>query len=44
MVENKKGGRLSTDLCFGLSMTALAASLDLMAAPRFWTLTNVGFE
>ena len=44
MVEKKKGGGLSTYLRLGFLIAPLVASLDLIAAPRFWTLTNVGFD
>jgi len=36
--------RLSTYLRFGFLIAALVASLDLTAAARFWTLTEVRFD
>ena len=42
--EKKNGGWFSTFLRFGCLIAALVGSLDLVAAPRVWTLNNVQFS
>jgi len=43
MPEKKNGGWFSTFLCVGCLIPMFVASVDLSAAPRFWTLTGVQF-